>query len=190
MAKGAPVPGGGWWSWGQSVILGSTCSQFKLMGHQSSLIIYCQLFCNIHDSMCFLIHYETLDRMWVVRTALLQWRHHHWPLLVEVPENLRKWKDGENIISIIITIIKLFVANPQKLRKCQFAVMYQEPSIYISLRFVLTIKKTRFHNLFCYFRLFMAALGKKLQLIQDFGYRILNICRINLCCFSMLIFIQ
>ena len=109
MAKGAPVPGGGWWSWWQSVILGSTCSQFKLMGHQSSLIIYCQLFCNIHDPMCFLIHYETLDRMWVVRTALLQWRHHHWPLLVEVLENLRKWKNGENTISIIITIIESFV---------------------------------------------------------------------------------
>ena len=115
------------------------------MGHQSSLIIHCQLSCNIHDPMCFLIHYyETLDRMRVVRTALLQWRHHHRPLLVEVPENLRKWKDGENIISIIITIIKLFVANPQKLRKCQYAVMYQEPSIYISLRFVLTIKKQGF----------------------------------------------
>ena len=75
--------------------------------------------------MCFLIHYETLDRMRVVRAALLQWRHHHRPLLVEVPENLRKWKDGENII----TIIKLFVENSPKLHKCQYAVIYQEPSI-------------------------------------------------------------
>ena len=127
---------GGSRSWWRLVILRTIChfgfnplSQFNHMGHQSFLIIYCQLFCNIHDPMCFLIHCKPLDRMRVVRTALLQWRHHHRPLLVEVPENLRKWKDGENIISIIITIIKLFVANPQKLRKCQFAVMYQEPSI-------------------------------------------------------------
>ena len=79
--------------------------------------------------MCFLIHYETLDRMRVVRAAVLQWRHNHRPLLVEVPENLRKWKDGENIISIIITIINFFVENSPKLHKCQYAVIYQEPSI-------------------------------------------------------------
>ena len=138
-------------SWWRLVILMAIChfgfNLFIIQAYGSSVIskiIYFQLFCNNHDPMCFLIHYETLDRMRVVRTALLQWRHHHRPLLVEVPENLRKWEDGENIISIIITIIKLFVANPQKLRKCQYAVIYQEHSIYISLRFVLTIKKQGF----------------------------------------------
>ena len=44
------------------------------------------------------------------------------------------------------------------------------------------------NHLFCYFRSFMAALGKKLQLIQDFGYIIFKICHINLCYFSIFIF--
>ena len=41
----------------QSVFLGSTCSQFKLMGHQSSLIIYCQLVCNNHDSKVYMYNF-------------------------------------------------------------------------------------------------------------------------------------
>ena len=72
VAKGAPEPGGG------------------------GRIIVCGIFLHIiiiQMSPCLSL--TEMFRMRVVRPAVLQWRHHHRPFLLEVSQDLRRRENGK-----------------------------------------------------------------------------------------------